>query len=202
MQIRVLGSNVEVGSSLSEFVKDHLEKSVKKFFEKAISAEAHFSKEGQSFKAVLIVNEGVKKGLVLRSDGEAGDAYGAFSEAAKKIETQLRRYKERIKNYHQKGSFKNAEVDYQALQGTKYVIPPVPYNIFAEMESGENQHKKLEVIAEKSTEIETLSVEEAIMKMDLQNLPALVFVNENNQQINVVYHRKDGNVSWIDPTKN
>ena len=57
----------------------------------------------------------------------------------------------------------------------------------------------LNVITEKTTDIEELSVEQAIMKMDLANLPALVFINNKNKRINVVYHRKDGNISWIDP---
>ena len=39
------------------------------------------------------------------------------------------------------------------------------------------------------------------MAMDLANLPALVFINEETGNINVVYHRKDGNISWIDTTK-
>lgn len=39
------------------------------------------------------------------------------------------------------------------------------------------------------------------MKMDLSNLPALVFLNSENKRINVVYHRKDGNISWVDPQK-
>jgi hypothetical protein len=37
------------------------------------------------------------------------------------------------------------------------------------------------------------------MKMDLLDLPALVFINADNKRLNVVYHRRDGNISWIDP---
>ena len=33
MQIRVLGANVEVGDALTQHVQDHLDKTVKKFFE-------------------------------------------------------------------------------------------------------------------------------------------------------------------------
>ena len=37
------------------------------------------------------------------------------------------------------------------------------------------------------------------MKMNLSDLPALVFINSENNRLNVLYHRKDGNISWIDP---
>lgn len=55
------------------------------------------------------------------------------------------------------------------------------------------------VIAEKSTNIERLSVSDAVMKMDLADLPALMFFNAGNGRLNVVYRRVDGNISWVDP---
>ncbi len=54
------------------------------------------------------------------------------------------------------------------------------------------------IIAEKSVEILTLSVSGAVMKMDLENLPALMFQNSHTNRMNVVYYRRDGNISWID----
>jgi hypothetical protein len=80
----------------------------------------------------------------------------------------------------------------------KYIVPPTTYNIFEEIEN-EEAEDSLKVVGEKNTDIESLTVEEAIMKMDLQDLPALVFINKKNRRMNVVYHRKDGNISWIDP---
>jgi ribosomal subunit interface protein len=203
MEIRVLGSNMEVGDSLTSYTKDHIEKVVKKYFENAVKSEVHFKKEGHLFKVLLIVNEGVKKGIVVKSDGEAGDAYGALNEATKKAENQLRRYHDRLKNYRHNSGIKNISPDYKSLNATKYVLPPLPYDVFSEMEAEtnklENSKNNHKVISEKTTEIETLELDEAIMKMDLANLPALVFINKNNGRMNVVYHRKDGFISLIDP---
>lgn len=202
MQVRVLGSNVDIGESLTNYIEEHLDKMVKKFFEKAVSSEAHFKQEGNLFKVLLIINEGVKKGIFVKSDGEAGDAYGAFNEASKKAESQLRRYRNRIKDYRAKGGgLKNTEIDYKSFNATKFVLPPLPYNVFNEMEEGEGVESKFhhKIIEEKATEIEALEVEDAIMKMDLANLPALVFINKKNGRMNVVYHRKDGLISHIDP---
>ncbi|MBM5782177.1 MAG: ribosome-associated translation inhibitor RaiA [Pelagibacterales bacterium] len=202
MQIRVMGSHIDVGQSLTQYVEENLEKQVKKYFDTAVNAEVHFSKDGHMFKVVITVNEGVKGGIKVKSDAEGGDVYGCFNEAAEKAAKQLRRYKGRIKNYRRVGGgIKSVEPDYKALNATKYVLPPLAYNVFEEMEQEESDeiNSSMNVINEKSTDIETLSVEEAVMKMDLQDLPALVFINSKNKRINVVYHRKDGNISWIDP---
>ena len=204
MQIRVIGSNMDVGESLTSYVQEHLNKSVKKYFDKAVSAEVHFNKDGHLFHVTLTVNEGVKGGITVKASAEAGDVYGCFNEVSQKAEKQLRRYKSRIKNFRRKGGgLKSVEPNYKALDAMKYILPPVAYNVFEEMESEETEEKlddSLKVISEKTTEIEELSVDEAVMKMDLANLPALVFTNKQNKRINVVYHRKDGNISWIDPS--
>lgn len=200
MKIRVIGAGMDVGQALSQFVEEHLTKVTNKYFDTAVSAEVHFSKNGHMFKALVIVNEGVKGGIVVKSDAEAGDVYACFNEACSKVTKQLQRYKSRIKNYRRSGGgLKSVEPNYQALDAMKYILPPVNYDVFEEMEKEEAPEQSLNVINEKTTNIEELTVEEAIMKMDLADLPALVFTNKNNKRINVVYHRKDGNISWIDP---
>lgn len=203
MDIRVLGSNMDIGQSLTQYVEESLTKSIKKYFDKAINADVHFSKDGLLFKAVITVNEGVKGGgITVKSDAQAGDVYACFNEAEAKCVKQLRRYKGRIKNYrHHGGGIKSLEPNYKAIDAMKYIVPPVAYNIFEEIENEEsdNLDPSLSIINEKTTDIESLTVEEAIMKMDLANLPALVFINSKNKRLNVVYHRKDGNISWIDP---
>ena len=206
MQVRIIGAHTDVGQSLTQYAQEHLEKSVKKYFDHAVSSEVHVTKNGHIFKVVLTVNEGVKGGITVKSDAEAGDAYGAFNEACEKVAKQLRRYKRRIKNYRRNGGgLKSIEPNYKALDAMKYVLPPLAYNIFEEMENEEVEEKNDEtahqVISEKTTEVEELSIDEAIMKMDLANLPALVFINKQNKRMNVVYHRKDGNISLIDPQK-
>jgi ribosomal subunit interface protein len=199
MQIRVVGAGMDVGQSLTQFVEEHLAKSVTKHFDTAIHADVHFSKNGHLFKAVVTVNEGMKGGISVKSNAEAGDVYACFIEACEKVEKQLRRYKSRIKNYRRiGGGLKSVEPNYKALDATKYILPPVTYDVFEEMES-EEKDQASGVISEKTTNIEELTVDEAIMKMDLLDLPALVFTNSQNKRINVVYHRKDGNISWIDP---
>lgn len=189
---------MDVGQSLSDYIEENLNKDVKKYFENALDAEVHFTKEGKGhlIKTLITVNEGVKGGISIKSDGEAGDAYGSFNEALQRAAKQLRRYKRRIKNYHKGRGIKEAQPDYEALSAQKYIIPPTNLDAFADMEEPQDEQNP-EIITQKATNIEKLSVNEAIMKMDLANLPALVFKNAENDQINVIYYRKDGNISWI-----
>ena len=58
------------------------------------------------------------------------------------------------------------------------------------------------MVAEMTTEIPTLTVSEAVMRMDLGNLPALMFRNSAHGGLNMIYQRSDGNIGWIDPRGN
>ena len=58
------------------------------------------------------------------------------------------------------------------------------------------------MIAEDQTSIESLTVSEAVMRMDLADSPALVFRNAKHGGMSVAYRRADGNVSWIDTPEN
>ena len=49
------------------------------------------------------------------------------------------------------------------------------------------------------TEIESLSVSDAVMRMDLSNENALLFRNSASGAVNLVYMRSDGNIGWMDP---
>jgi hypothetical protein len=55
-------------------------------------------------------------------------------------------------------------------------------------------------VAEMEAEIPTLSVGEAVMRLDLGNAPALMFRNAGNGGLNMIYRRADGNIGWVDPS--
>ena len=98
MDIKVSGSNMSVGSALTEHVEEHLDKKVKKYFENAVNASVYFSKEKNLFHVNIIVNEGVRGGGIdIKSDASSDNVYTCFNEAAEKAAKQLRRYKRKIK---------------------------------------------------------------------------------------------------------
>ena len=58
------------------------------------------------------------------------------------------------------------------------------------------------VIAEMTTPIPSLTVSQAVMRMDLADLPAILFRNSSHSGLNLVYRRPDGNIGWVDPRGN
>ena len=186
MDISVKGKNLDVGDTLRGHAKDNLTSAVSKYFDHAIDACVIFTREGRQMRADISVHPG-PRGLVVQGRSEDEDPYAAFDGALVRISKQLRRYKRRLANHH-KG---HAE---EALPALQYVIQPD----HAEKEIAEDA--KPVIIAEMPQEIATLSVSEAVMRMDLADLPVTMFRDKTSGRLNVVYHRVDGNIGWIDPS--
>ena len=55
------------------------------------------------------------------------------------------------------------------------------------------------IVAESSKQLQTMSVANAVMALDMTDEPVLMFRNPGNEQLNIVYRRTDGNIGWIDP---
>ena len=186
MEISVKGKQVEVGEALRGHVDDNLKANVKKYFDKAIDATVIFSRDGHSFSADISVHAG--RGMVMQGGGKAADAYSAFDGALGRIGKQLRRYKRRLRNHH-----KNRDND-DTLPALQYILAPESEE---EEVPEENQPA---IIAEMPHQIATLTVSEAVMRMDLADAPVLMFRNGRHGGLNIVYKRNDGNVGWIDPS--
>lgn len=190
MQIQVSGKGVDVGESLRTHVQKRTEEVITKYIDRINSVQVVVSKESFNFRADIHANLGTHSGLVVRSHDTSSDAHAACDNALEKIEKQLRRYKRKITNHHKHNG--NSEASTNA--GRKYVLPA---------NFGEHEDEKPingVVIAEKPTAVDTLTVSQAVMKMDLQDLPAVLFKNVSSGRLNVVYRRADGNISWVDPS--
>jgi len=187
MQIAVTGKQIKVGAALQEYVERELESYVSRYFDNAVGANVVFSKSRHLFRTDIIVNEGTGTHVLIKSHAEGDDVYKSFDKAGEKVEKQLRRYKRRLKNHHKNVVSKEEAAD---LEATKYVLAVQE----DEAEAGDAPL----IIAEKATKVENLTVNEAVMTMDLLDLPALMFVNRKTGAVSVVYRREDGNISWVD----
>jgi ribosomal subunit interface protein len=188
MHISVKGKQLDVGEAWRTHVEATLPEIVGKYFENAQGAQITLGKQGSTFHVDVVVHIGKK--ILVQSHGATGDAYSAFEEAANHLATRLRRYKRRLRDHHQRPD------QAEALPAQQYVLAG---------ESGEAESEEKDepiVIAEMETGIETLSVGEAVMRMDLANLPALMFRNRAHGGLNMVYHRGDGHIGWVDPRGN
>lgn len=187
MRYQISGKQIDIGNALQTYVQDELNGIVQKYAERPTNANIIFSKSGSEFVCEATVH--LSTGLTASAKGHAHDIHAAFDSTADKMEKQLRRYKRRLKDHHQERS---EPVEY--FGASSYILA-------SDQESEDSEPETLQpmIVAEMETRVQSLSVGEAVMQMELAGAPVLVFRNEGNNGLNVVYRREDGNVGWIDP---
>ncbi len=195
MKLSVQGKQINIGDSLREHVEEKLNDLNAKYFSRAIDANVIFSREGEGFfKSHISIRIG--KNIQIMADAMESEIYLSFDVAAAKVAKQLRRYKNRLRDHHQRIE---QTPESESLKARDYTLA---MEAFANQESEavEEQPDNPLIVAEMSSDIETLSVSEAVMRMDLANQSALLFRNASHNGLNLVYRRSDGNVGWVDPT--
>lgn len=196
MIINISGKNIQIGESLKEHIEDKLKVSANKYLISVTRAEIVISKVSYFFHTNILIHD-TSIGDIKASD-ENDEVYASFDNALVKIEKILRKYRDKIKKNVKKNHKDEALYnDIKGLSAKKYILQKGEYQI--DFDNTTTNLNEPITIAEKATNISKLTVSEAIMKMDFENLPALLFINVANNRLNVVYHRKDGNISWVDP---
>lgn len=195
MELNVHGKQIDVGDALRTHVEDKLEDLNQKYFNHATFATVTFSKEGhgkKDTKAHISIQLG--KNIMVVADATDPDPYACFEAAAEKVGKQMRRYKRKLRDHHDR---LEQTPESEIFKARDYVLAAAPEQD-DEKEEGDGAEEPL-VIAEMTKDIETMSVSDAVMRLDLSGEPFLVFFNAKNGGLNIVHTREDGNIGWIDP---
>lgn len=199
MNLSVKGQHVDVGDALRAHIEEKLESLKNKYFNRVTDATVLFSKPAEYlFRANLTFHVG--HDVKVQATSENQDPYNAFDEAAERVGKQLRRYKTRLRDHHER---MEKTPDNAFLTARDYILQTEGVDLAdddAEINKmpASDGHDHL-VIAEMAMNIPTISVPDAVMRLDLADSNFLLFKNPKSGSLNVVYRRSDGNIGWVDP---
>jgi putative sigma-54 modulation protein len=173
MKLNLRGKNIEVTDALNDHVEKRIGK-IDKYFD--VDTEAYVT---------LTVERGLHKvevtadidGLILRAEEGTGDMYASIDLVVDKLERQIAKYKTRINRKARQGGGLRELAQLPAVQ----------------------EEDELEVVKTKRFAVKPMPVEEAILQMNLLGHDFYVFANAENDDVNVVYRRKDGKYGLIEP---
>ncbi len=212
MDIKISGKNIETGVAFQRHAEDSLQDVVNKYFANAIAAAVTLEKTLAGFTVKTKVN--LTRRIDLESTGyDSKDAHIALDAAISHAEKRLRRHKRRLKNH--RNNLTDLEAEEQTITASLSIYdsatnlenslnhisndetPSYPVN-----ETFENDNDALPVVAQLSYEIELLTVEQAVMQLELSDEPCLMFRNASHLGLNLVYKRNDNTIAWVDPRGN
>ncbi|MEC8089018.1 MAG: ribosome-associated translation inhibitor RaiA [Pseudomonadota bacterium] len=191
MQISVSGKNMDTGAAFQTHAEDALNGVVNKYFDRAVSGHVTLEKADAGFRVKTRV--ALSRRIELEATGYAHNAHAALDAAIEHAEKRLRRHKRRLKN-HRNAVTPTEEDD--VLPATMLVYAAAEQLEVAAMDGEADMPP---VVAELAYDIEMLTVEQAVMRLELSDAPMLMFRNAAHLGLNVVHRREDGSIGWIDP---
>jgi putative sigma-54 modulation protein len=184
VQLQVKGRNTSVTDALFDHAEQKLERLARIMppWDDAMTVELELSVEkNPKIERPQIAEVTVRtKGPVLRVRESAEDMYTAIDQAARKLERQARRYRERRKSHAGRPPLDE-------------LAPPPP-----EPEAPEDLEDDPQLMKRKTFDMKPMSPEEAALSMEMLGHDFYVFRNEDGE-VNVVYRRRDGHYGLIVP---
>ena len=182
MQVTVTFRHMETSEALKAYAEEKLDR-LKKYIDEPIVAQVYLTVE-KKIRHIAEISL-TAKGITIKAAEATNDMYAAIDAVVDKMERQLRRYKERLKEH------KPTADNNRGRQAQKSIVAA---------ESIDQQQEPV-VIRSEPISIKPMSVDEAVMQMDLMHKDFLVFTDAATEGINVIYRRKDGNYGLIEPAK-
>jgi putative sigma-54 modulation protein len=179
MQVIVNGKNLDVSETMRERVIQRLRKLERRFH---FLGDAHVSLSTQRNWQIAEVTLQAA-GHLLRAEERSNDMYASLDSVVDKLDRQLRRFKERLsRKGHGPGEGEETEEGGPPVEEEPVEEFPLP-----------------RVVRTKKFIMKPMSLEEAILQMELLGHDFFVFTNAETENLNVLYRRKDGDLGLIEP---
>ncbi len=194
-RVDIIGRNIQVTEPIRMYVWDKLSK-IERFHNHIM--HLHMTLEIQKLEHVCTVVLKIDHTEV-KCQADSTDMYASIDRAIDRLHTLLARYKSRLQDYHKK---KMSAIDMQVN------VLHRPYNEVEEINSAieqVNAKKQMDsygppkIIGTESKPLKTLTVDEAVMKMDLSGDSFLIFRSQEDMKLKVLYRRRDGHYGLIQP---
>ena len=175
MKYIFVGKNIEVSDRLKERFTKKVKK-LEKFFGKDTEATATFSITKNQHMLELTI---IQNGILFRAEEQCDDMYVSIDRVVDVIERQIRKNKTRLARRIREHAFINEEEH----EDESFVV----------------EEHVFDVTRVKRFHVKPMTVDEAILQMNLLGHVFFLFSNSDNKQISVVYKRSDDSYGLIEP---
>ena len=179
MDVVVRAHHIELTEGLKQHAQEKFGK-LDKFFEniqeirvELVANQVRAEEQRQVCQVTIFV-----AGSIIRAEVFSRDMYASMDMVYDKLEKQLTKYKEKVKD-HREGTQRKK-------------------SLAAQLQEVE-EHGVRRIVRSKKFAVKPMTPEEASMQMEMLGHDFYVFRNSGSKEVNVLYSRTDGNFGLIEP---
>jgi putative sigma-54 modulation protein len=182
--IHITGKNFQLTDPMRQHVLDKLSK-IERFHNHIM--DVHVNLEIQKVEHVCVILCHFNH-MNVKVQANSTDMYASIDRAMQKLQRQFRKWKGKLQDYHRKPM--------QAVDMTVNVYHHPKIDETAEINAAieaENFEKLMphSVVKTEKQKLKTLTTDEAIMKMELSQEPFMLFRDEADRKLRLIYRREE-----------
>ena len=176
LNVTVNGKKMQINPSFTEHAQQRLDAKLDKFFGDEAEAKVMLTERKGNIELELTVRYNQ---MLFRAEQTAVDKSDALDAAIDKIIRQIRKNKTRLEKRVKAGG----------IEAITAELPP---------QIAEEPEEEYEVVRKKQIHVKPISVDEAILEMNMINHDFFMFINAETDKVNVVYKREGGNYGLLE----
>ena len=173
MLLNIIGRNLNAGDDLKNVIEKKFEK-LDKYFSDDIEANVVLSQEKGRQKMEATINA---KGIIFRAEETSGDFFDSVDQVVDKLSAQMSKFKGKIRNRYKD----NKSLKFEAFGA------PLP-----------EDEEAMNVVKRKKFVLEPMTVDDAIVQMEMLQHTFFIFLNVETDTVNLVYRRNDNNYGLLE----
>jgi putative sigma-54 modulation protein len=176
VRLQVKGKNVEVTDSIRQYAQEKLGKLERQLADPTRVELELAVERNPSISANHVAEATIwTKGPVLRAREASADHKASIDQLVEKLERQVKRYREKRRRYRGAAAAEAIPEDAVPVDGEPRIVKS------------------------KRFPVKPMSPEEAVLQLELVGHDFFVFRNDESDEVNVVYRRRDGSYGLIEP---
>lgn len=174
MRMNITAKKMQISQAFTDYVEEKLATKLDKFFTDDAECKITLTEQKNMITAEVTVKTA---NLIFRAEQKAADKTDAFDAAIDRIIRQIRKNKTKVE---------------KQLHNT----------IKESFDDVVEEQVEFEVVKHKKFILKPMTVDEAILQMNMVGHSFFMFKNAENGEVNVVYKRDDGNYAVLEPSEN
>lgn len=193
-KVHVTGRHVNVTEAMKAYAVEKVSK-IEKFHQRILDVNVTMDVQKLEHRVDIVMKVDQIK---IKSHAVSTDMYVSIDKAVVRLEKQLNRYRQRINDHNAKGlSSIDLKVNvFKRLEEEEIL----DVNLDIEDENQRQIYSQFmphEVVSTETKPLKVLTLDEAVMKMELSGDIFLIYRGQEDKKLKVIYRRKDGNFGVI-----
>ena len=188
MRITMTGRHMEMTDALRAYIENALQK-LRTHFDRVIDVDVILAVE--KYRHIAEINLHAN-GIRIHGKESSSDMYASVDAVMEKLDKQIRKFKDRIRKHQPRSAKEQRNYEHR-------IIEMLPDETAVEVDAPMEIAPLHREVKQEKVLLKSMTVDEAIMQLELVDDSFLVFLNADTHAVNIIYARDDSTYGVIEP---